>query len=156
MKVPTFYCENCGNPVSLKADYCPSCARRFESVKCPECGFTGKAGLFADGCPSCGFLSTEIPSVISDPGIEEYDLTASPPKRTAYVSGRQPEKRPLPAWVYATATIGLIGFLIFLLVIYYYVGLGDAIGIDAAPSVIERHQRIHEVLWRIKVMYILS
>jgi hypothetical protein len=51
-----FYCESCGQEVSPTARRCPGCGRHFTSVKCPECGFEGRAADFAEGCPSCGYL----------------------------------------------------------------------------------------------------
>jgi predicted RNA-binding Zn-ribbon protein involved in translation (DUF1610 family) len=114
MKAPSFYCENCGNPVSLKASSCPSCGREFESVKCPECGFTGRAALFSDGCPSCGYMSS---FGSSGRGVMEVDLdrelTVEPPEEERHTS-----RRVLPAWAYTLITLGLIGALIALLVIY--------------------------------------
>ena len=119
MKAPSFYCENCGNPVSLKADNCPSCGRSFESVKCPECSFAGKADLFVDGCPSCGYLSTAASSAISgNLGIMEVDLADTGAARSMGSADRATRRKPLPAWAYAIITVGLIGFLIFLLVVY--------------------------------------
>ena len=120
MKQPHFYCESCGNSVSLKAESCPSCGRRFDAVKCPECGFSGKPGLFSDGCPSCGYLSS-LTSISGKPGpgIVEVDLGVNP---EGIHAGRKPSsresKRALPAWAYTAITIGLIGFLVFLLITY--------------------------------------
>ena len=120
MSDPHFYCENCGNTVSLKADSCPSCGRRFDAVKCPECGFSGKATLFSDGCPSCGYLSS-LTSILSTPssgamGIDpnaDFEVTG-----TGRRSDSRANKRLLPAWAYTAITIGLIGFLVFLLVTF--------------------------------------
>lgn len=119
MKDPQFYCENCGNPVSLRADSCPTCGRRFEAVKCPECGFSGKAALFSDGCPSCGYLSS-LTSISGEslPGLDEAD----PGSKAGGSGGRRPRqaeaKQVLPPWAYTAITLGLIGFLIFLFVTY--------------------------------------
>jgi len=120
MKEPHFYCENCGNAVSLKAESCPSCGRRFDAVKCPECGFSGKPNLFSDGCPSCGYLSSLTSfSSGSRAGIVEVDLDVDPDGKRS-VGKRPPEthKRGLPAWAYTIITVGLLGFLIFLLITY--------------------------------------
>ncbi|MBN1686944.1 MAG: hypothetical protein JW852_09835 [Spirochaetales bacterium] len=120
MKEPHFYCENCGNAVSLKAESCPSCGRRFDAVKCPECGFSGKSSLFSDGCPSCGYLSslTSISSG-SRPGVVEVDPDIDVGTQAAGKKSRTAKNRQsLPAWAYTLITVGLVGFLIFLLVTY--------------------------------------
>ena len=116
MKDPQFYCENCGNSVSLRADSCPCCGLRFDAVKCPECGFSGKAGLFSDGCPSCGYLSS-LTSISSEAiaGIEGVNPAA------AMGEGRRKpseDRRGMPPWAYTVITVTLIGILIFLLVTF--------------------------------------
>jgi predicted RNA-binding Zn-ribbon protein involved in translation (DUF1610 family) len=117
MKEPQFYCENCGNSVALKADRCPSCGRRFDAVKCPECGFSGKSGLFQDGCPSCGYLSS-LTSISSGSrlGIAEVNPNLDLDALDAGIS--RENKRAMPAWAYTVIAIGLIGFLVFLLITY--------------------------------------
>ena len=120
MSDPHFYCENCGNAVSLKADSCPSCGRRFDAVKCPECGFSGKAALFTDGCPTCGYLSS-LTSIMITPSSRALGIDPNEDFRvsgTGRRSGSRSDKKVLPAWVYTVITIGLIGFLVFLLVTY--------------------------------------
>jgi hypothetical protein len=116
MKEPSFYCENCGKPVALRANSCPSCGKSFEAVKCPECGFFGKSALFADGCPSCGYLS-KLTTAVGGPAIVEVSLEEA--------GGARPkEARPsntrgaLPRWVYTLITVGLLGVLAVLLMIY--------------------------------------
>ena len=115
MKEPSFYCESCGKPVALRANSCPSCGKSFEAVKCPECGFTGKSALFADGCPSCGYLS-KLTSV-GVPGIVEISLDDAGGARR-----REPTQANtrggLPRWVYTLITVGLLGVLAVLLMIY--------------------------------------
>lgn len=120
MKDPHFYCENCGNSVALKADSCPSCGRRFDAVKCPECSFSGKSNLFSDGCPSCGYLSslTSISSGLSS-GAGDLDPNADfEVIGNGGMSDSKAGRRSLPSWAYTVITIGLIGFLVFLLVTY--------------------------------------
>jgi predicted RNA-binding Zn-ribbon protein involved in translation (DUF1610 family) len=114
MNEPHFYCENCGNSVALKADSCPTCGRRFDAVKCPECGFSGKSALFSDGCPSCGYLSS-LTSISSDSatGSVQIDPSADIVERD---TGKN--RKALPGWAYTIIAIGLIGFLVFLLVTY--------------------------------------
>ncbi|MBI9108229.1 MAG: hypothetical protein JEZ04_15875 [Spirochaetales bacterium] len=50
-----FFCDNCGWQVNKDESICPHCGRYFKSVKCPACGFAGRASLFFDGCPACGY-----------------------------------------------------------------------------------------------------
>ncbi|MCF7914689.1 MAG: hypothetical protein K9L66_05950 [Spirochaetaceae bacterium] len=52
---PTFYCETCGLEVGVDEDECPHCGMPFYGVRCPRCGFNGKARQFVNGCPQCGF-----------------------------------------------------------------------------------------------------
>jgi len=52
---PTFYCETCGHQVGVNEDECPHCGMPFYGVRCPRCGFNGKARQFVNGCPQCGF-----------------------------------------------------------------------------------------------------
>jgi hypothetical protein len=51
-----YYCENCKAEVRAGSPSCPSCGRVFIAVRCPECGYEGRAAEFKSGCPSCGFL----------------------------------------------------------------------------------------------------
>ncbi|MBT3273527.1 MAG: zinc ribbon domain-containing protein [Spirochaetales bacterium] len=119
MKEPSFYCENCGDPVALKATSCPSCGKRFDAVKCPECAFSGRSDLFLDGCPSCGFLNDTLAAVnTADAGMLEADI-----KKRNKVYGFETEEKSasrsaLPGWAYGLITVGLVGFLIFLLIMY--------------------------------------
>ncbi len=52
---PTFYCETCGHQVGAYEDECPHCGMPFYGVRCPQCGFNGKARQFVNGCPRCGY-----------------------------------------------------------------------------------------------------
>ncbi|WP_460056551.1 double zinc ribbon domain-containing protein [Spirochaeta dissipatitropha] len=58
---PAFFCENCRNKVSAGSIICPHCGKMFSSVRCPECGHTGKEHDFISGCPKCGHLRQPIP-----------------------------------------------------------------------------------------------
>jgi len=51
-----FYCENCGAEVSEDSTICPECGAFFVAIKCPRCGYRGKAHEFRKGCPRCGYL----------------------------------------------------------------------------------------------------
>lgn len=52
---PTFFCETCGHQVGAYEDECPHCGMPFYGVRCPQCGFNGKARQFVNGCPRCGY-----------------------------------------------------------------------------------------------------
>jgi len=41
--------------VPREAKNCPKCGRRFASVLCPSCGFSGEETFFKGGCPVCGY-----------------------------------------------------------------------------------------------------
>ncbi len=60
---PTFYCETCGHQVGVYEDECPHCGMPFYGVKCPRCGFNGKARQFVNGCPRCGFKAAPAGSL---------------------------------------------------------------------------------------------
>lgn len=129
----TFYCDNCGKPVSLKADKCQHCGAIFDAVKCPSCSFTGKADLFANGCPSCGFLGSEeaLPrSVLTakgeesliNPNVEDGGSPLSPAaKKTrpemsvSKKSQPKKKKREFPGWVYVVTAFILVAVIIILL-----------------------------------------
>ncbi|MGD0725766.1 MAG: zinc-ribbon domain-containing protein [Spirochaetia bacterium] len=72
-----YFCENCGKEVRPGASTCPWCGRVFTAVRCPECGFEGKASDFRTGCPSCGF-NQQVPAA----------ARAAPPR---------PRRRALPS-----------------------------------------------------------
>ncbi|GMO47734.1 MAG: zinc ribbon domain-containing protein [Treponemataceae bacterium] len=95
-----FFCEYCGAEVSSNAKICKKCGKFFLSVRCPECGKTGNAAIFANGCPGCGYAA----------GKER------PAAKTAAVSVKPGRKDPLPSWLYilcAGALIVLAGAFIF-------------------------------------------
>jgi hypothetical protein len=52
---PTFYCETCGHQVGAYEEACSHCGMPFYGVRCPQCGFNGKARQFVNGCPRCGY-----------------------------------------------------------------------------------------------------
>lgn len=54
-----FYCQYCGASVSIDSDSCPNCKKKFESILCPKCLYTGTSIEFQNGCPSCGYLRIE-------------------------------------------------------------------------------------------------
>ena len=56
---PHYFCEACGAQVDKWDIQCPHCGKQFDSIKCPQCGHSGHAQEFSNGCPSCGFMSEE-------------------------------------------------------------------------------------------------
>ncbi|MAG14016.1 MAG: hypothetical protein CMN78_05415 [Spirochaetales bacterium] len=119
MKERSFYCEDCGKPVSLRSEKCPSCGKQFDAVKCPVCEFLGSATVFSDGCPSCGYLSSSnkikgggLVEVSLEEGTKGAQLPDELPPKPA------PKKRSLPGWAYTLISVVLLGFLVILLVLY--------------------------------------
>ncbi len=94
-----YYCEYCGVEVRPGAISCPSCGRVFTAVRCPECGFEGKASQFAHGCPSCGYMEKKK---------AEAPARASPAPRP---------KRTLSRGFYTVAGIVLAALVVALLVV---------------------------------------
>lgn len=62
-----YYCGNCSREVSSNAGVCPFCGSSFTAVRCPKCGFEGKAAVFGDGCPACGFMMSQDVRVPATP-----------------------------------------------------------------------------------------
>jgi hypothetical protein len=104
-----YFCENCGAEVRPGASSCPSCGRMFTAVRCPECGFEGRASEFAGGCPSCGFM-------------EQKKAEPSPARapRSAPTS-RSPRRvrRTLSARFYRVAGIILLALVVALLALLF-------------------------------------
>ncbi len=74
-----YFCENCGKEVRAGASSCPYCGRVFKAVRCPECGYEGKASQFSAGCPACGFLEkkeTAEPSLLPRTASRQSRLSA--------------------------------------------------------------------------------
>ncbi len=78
---PRFYCGNCSREVSANALVCPHCGSSFTAVRCPRCGFEDKPAIFADGCPSCGYMMSQEVRVPATP--------APPTRRTRGGMSRQ-------------------------------------------------------------------
>jgi hypothetical protein len=94
-----YFCEACGAEVRAGASTCPSCGSLFTAVRCPECGYEGKAPEFRSGCPVCGYRTR--------PG-ETFAQPSGP---------RRGEKKTLPAAFYRATIIVLSILLLGLLVI---------------------------------------
>ena len=54
-KKAKFFCEFCGNEVKQNDKVCTYCGKFFASVRCPNCGKTGRTEEFTNGCPACGY-----------------------------------------------------------------------------------------------------
>lgn len=69
---PTFFCETCGHQVGAYEDECPHCGMPFYGVRCPRCGFNGKARQFVNGCPKCGYKASPTDSyeMLNAEGLE--------------------------------------------------------------------------------------
>jgi uncharacterized membrane protein YvbJ len=93
-----YFCESCGAEVHAGASTCPSCGSVFTAVRCPECGYEGRAPEFRSGCPVCGYRARSMGSAAADPAD----------------SG--PAKRGLPPAFYRAAVI-VLGVLIIGLII---------------------------------------
>jgi len=92
--IPRFFCDNCGTEVPQNSKNCPNCGRFFSSVRCPQCGFVGEEALFSNGCPSCGYSTSNAKA--ADNG-----------KAKAKAKKKRKEKAPaggLPWWVYILVT----------------------------------------------------
>ena len=50
-----FFCEFCGNEVKQNDKVCQYCGKFFSSVRCPNCGKSGRTEEFTHGCPACGY-----------------------------------------------------------------------------------------------------
>ena len=56
------------------ATVCPYCGSSFTAVRCPSCGFEGKAAAFSRGCPACGFMmEDEVRLTTAPPGAARPD-----------------------------------------------------------------------------------
>ena len=125
MKAKEFYCEACGNAVSLKASKCPHCGKLFDSVRCPKCEFTGASELFSNGCPVCGYLSSGGKATEGDFITVEKGLVAPDAEGAAIgVPGaksqatKKKHDRNLPKWLYSALTITLFLALIIIFIVY--------------------------------------
>lgn len=96
-----YFCESCGTQVDKWDVQCPNCGKQFDSIKCPQCGYSGNAQEFSNGCPSCGFMS------------EEQKLAAA--QKSAAAGGRKSNINFSMPSSKAISTGGRIFLIIFLL-----------------------------------------
>ena len=99
-----YFCGNCSRQVSPGATVCPYCGSSFTAVRCPSCGYEGKAAEFGRGCPVCGFMMED-----------DVRVPAAAP------AGGRPEKPParkgMSRLFYRVAGIVLIVLLVALVVL---------------------------------------
>ncbi|MBI4267252.1 MAG: zinc ribbon domain-containing protein [Chloroflexi bacterium] len=46
-------CPGCGTTISSASNHCPDCGEPW-TIRCPNCGITGRFWKFGKFCPSCG------------------------------------------------------------------------------------------------------
>ncbi|MDR1785697.1 MAG: zinc ribbon domain-containing protein [Spirochaetaceae bacterium] len=86
-----FFCEHCGAEVKQNAKVCTACGKFFTAVRCPECGQSGDAQDFAQGCPYCGYGGARRGAAAATTGTR-----ASPGEA-------------LPLWAYALCAVAVLG-----------------------------------------------
>jgi len=94
-----YFCDFCGEEVPANTPRCPRCGKIFTAVKCPKCGYMGKADDFNSGCPSCSYLIDK----------EELDKEELKPVEKA---------PPFKPWIYRAALFALAALLFFLLFLF--------------------------------------
>lgn len=140
-----FLCENCGKEVPFNVEICPSCGKHFRAVKCPVCELEGSPELFAQGCPSCGYMSSSpaagkpaapVKSAEEEPpggrsagpgpeasegafGYRRARISNTPPAVPAEKPAppHKEKRRVLPNWVIGWGSVLLLGLLVVLLVV---------------------------------------
>jgi len=113
-----YFCENCGAEVRAGAASCPSCGRVFTAVRCPQCGFEGRAPDFARGCPSCGFME-EKKSAPPGKGTPK----SGAPRPAAVRSARRrpaPSRASLSPRFYRVAGIVLLALVVILVALLFF------------------------------------
>jgi DNA-directed RNA polymerase subunit RPC12/RpoP len=88
---------------------CPSCGRKFASIRCPACGFSGEEDLFNDGCPKCGY------QVLPGKGRHKHKRIASASRRGEKAASPSAPSGTLPVWAYFLTFAFFIFALSFLL-----------------------------------------
>ena len=100
-KKAKFFCEFCGNEVKQNDKVCQYCGKFFASVRCPNCGKTGRTEEFTHGCPACGYAVTRT----SRFGKRPFDKLRDPVNSKNYDGS-------LPVWIYVAVVLILIACLI--------------------------------------------
>ena len=96
-KKAKFFCEFCGNEVKQNDKVCTYCGKFFASVRCPNCGKTGRTEEFTHGCPACGY------AVHSQFGTKN---------KLGLSSRAKPYDGSLPFWIYILVIAVLIALVI--------------------------------------------
>ena len=119
-KSAKFFCENCGAEVPRNSRICKHCGRFFSSVRCPQCGLTGQADKFANGCPQCGYSFSSQGKTKTIILREKKSVPAAKKKLYPFVnkgksrankkSNLQSDER-LPIWIYFFTASVLAGVI---------------------------------------------
>jgi len=146
-----FFCESCGNEVPFNAEVCPTCGKVFSAVKCPVCLYEGKPAEFTQGCPQCGYMSTEMQAPPGAgrgsgtggntstgrgagdrlEGKSPVDVRSGGPGVTPVRRASPPSRasrsrrsrRAVPAWLYVWGGFALLLTLVVLLILLFQRGL---------------------------------
>ena len=78
----SFFCDNCGKPVSIHDDNCANCGAEFKGIRCPSCQYSGPATRFLNGCPKCGYLKKDLQGIREVDSVipEKKDFAINPSK----------------------------------------------------------------------------
>lgn len=103
-----FFCESCGSEVNQNARVCTYCGKFFSSVRCPNCGKTGKTEEFIHGCPDCGYAVSKGKNAFNSNSNLKYfnNNVSSLSKNTG--DGH------LPIWIYCLCVSVLIVLVVCL------------------------------------------
>ena len=105
-KKAKFFCEFCGNEVKQNDKVCTYCGKFFASVRCPNCGKTGRTEEFTNGCPACGYA---VHGTRSRLGLRSRNkngnLNTRNRKGNAYDGS-------LPVWIYIAVSGVLVACLV--------------------------------------------
>lgn len=98
-KEAKYFCEYCDTEVGESDEVCPKCGRRFSSVVCESCGYSGAPDEFSNGCPKCGHAEKRK-------SADAAAVNGNPKRNAAFI----------PMWVYFMAGI-ILGMVILYLAI---------------------------------------
>ncbi len=105
-KKAKFFCEFCGNEVKQNDKVCTYCGKFFASVRCPNCGKTGRTEEFTNGCPACGYA---VHGSSSFGGRRRFGTRSK--LGLSSVKGKYTEAS-LPFWIYIVVIAVLIALVI--------------------------------------------
>lgn len=116
-KKAKFFCEFCGSEVKQNDKICTYCGKFFASVRCPNCGKTGRTEEFTNGCPDCGYAVTHGKNIKYKNNNSKYlnstngifqGLSGQSKKNKNYDGS-------LPAWMY----FFVVGILLIMIICLY-------------------------------------